>query len=400
MSSQPTPTPTPGPKANTGRLLLIAVLLIAIAGGVYGYFYYANMTAPVDETAALKGFLKDQEKYAKLGEGYADGDGDLIADAPNDGKYQDAKELIFTEVAGDDLEKTAQNWEPFRKHLEAKTGLPVKFLKIDSPPREPNEDGSPATPPTGIDVLTQIDHMKTGKIHIAAFSTGQVQMAVNTGGFVPLYSPATAAGQYSYEMEVVVPADSPAKDVKDLKGKQVALVSLSSNSGWKASIVEFRDKFGLVVNKDFTYTNTGNHVISMYGVAVGRDAAPILANSKSTPEQKATALKSPGAKYDAACVAGDLLARTVGGGGIKADQFRTIHKAGPFPPLAFGIAHNLKPELAAKIMDAFETFSFEGNSVGERFQSQQRVKFAKIDYKKDWQVVRDVDAKLSDAILK
>ncbi len=397
--SSPVPPVPPKSKANYGRLLLIAVLLLAVAGGIYGYFAYANRPPePVDESAALSGFLKDQAKYAKLADEYADADGDLVADAPKDGRYRDVKELIFTEVAGDDLEKTAALWEPFRKHLEAKTGLPVKFLKIDAPAPEPGE--APADKPlSSVGVGQQIELLRAGKLQIAAFSTGQVQMAVNTAGFVPLYSPATAAGGYSYEMEVIVPADSPVQNVGDLKGKKVALVSLSSNSGWKAPIVHFRDKFGLAVNRDYTYTNTGSHEISMYGVAVGRDAAPVLANRKSTAEQKGEARKAPGAKYDAACVAGDLLARVVGAGDIKPDQYRTIDKAGPFPPLAFGIAHDLKPELAAKIRDAFETFSFACNTVGERFQSQERVKFARIDYKKDWRAVREIDAKLSDAIL-
>jgi phosphonate transport system substrate-binding protein len=186
--------------------------------------------------------------------------------------------------------------------------------------------------------------------------------------------------------------------LKDLKGKQVAFVSLSSNSGGRAPIVRFHEKADLTVFKDYRFTITGSHETSILGVCIGRDAAPVLSSRLTSEAAKSEAQKKPGAKYEAASVASDLLAKMVSEGKVQAEQYRTLYKDGPFPPLCFGISHQLKPELAAKIKDAFTTFSFEGNSVGERYKSSSRVKFAPVDYKKDWQAVRDIDQKLQKVL--
>jgi phosphonate transport system substrate-binding protein len=391
-------------------MIMIALVLVALAGGIYAYFYFTNQPpAPVDDSAALKGFLQDRQKYTTL-QGYTDANGDLIADAPSDPtKFLEPKELYFTEVAGDDPVTLAQAWEPFRLHLEAKTGLKVKYLSelqadaapMPNPlPKDPNEripqeeDPQLGGPIPVKDVNQQVELLKSGQLHIAAFSTGQVPLAVNSAGFVPLFAPATAEGIYAYDLEIIVPAESPVKELKELKGKQLAFVSLSSNSGGRAPIVRLSEKAGLTVLKDYTYTLTGSHFISIFGVCKGREAAPILANRQATDEARKKALEKPGAKFEAACVASDLLARMVREGVIKTDEYRTIHREGPFPPLCFGVAHNLKPELLAKIKDAFATFKFEGNSVGEKYKSAARIKFVPVDYKKDWQAVRDIDEKL------
>jgi phosphonate transport system substrate-binding protein len=82
-------------------------------------------------------------------------------------------------------------------------------------------------------------------------------------------------------------------------------------------------------------------------------------------------------------------------GKVKADQYRSIHTSKPFPPLCFGVPYNLDPKVRKDIEKAFETFSFEGNKVGEAYAAQKRVKFAKVDYKKDFENVREIDAKLT-----
>jgi phosphonate transport system substrate-binding protein len=322
------------------------------------------------------------------------------------------KELCFTEIAGDDPSKLAVVWEPFRKHLEAKTGLKVKYLSHLDPPSEPavpapapvpgdqggERDPEPSSPNGVTHLNQQLDLMKAGKLHVTAFSTGQVPMAVNQVGFVPLYAPATKEGNFAYEVQVIVPTDSAVKDLQDLKGKTIAFVSLSSNSGGRAPIVRLREKAGLTILKDYRYVLTGSHWNSIYGICFGRDAAAILANKNSREESRKAVLDRPGPKYDAASVASDLLAREVASGAVKENQFRTIYRDGPYPSLCFGVPHNLKPELVAKIKDAFETFSFEGNSVGEKYKDSNHVKFIKVDYKKDWQAVRDIDQMLPDAV--
>ncbi len=80
---------------------------------------------------------------------------------------------------------------------------------------------------------------------------------------------------------------------------------------------------------------------------------------------------------------------------VDPTTIRSIYPSKDFPPLCFGVPHNLDPKLRADIQKAFETFQFEGNSVGDRYASQNRVKFAKVNYQKDWEYVREIDEKLT-----
>jgi phosphonate transport system substrate-binding protein len=68
---------------------------------------------------------------------------------------------------------------------------------------------------------------------------------------------------------------------------------------------------------------------------------------------------------------------------------RSIYKSQTFPTTGYGIAHNLKPELAAKIKEAFFTFPWAGSGLEKEFAEE---KFVPITYKTDWDVVRKVDA--------
>jgi len=406
-SSSTTPAPVRG-GVHVARLVVIALLLGAIGAAVYLYFFL-RPTPPPDERLALRGYLQSLAKYGKFGDGLADADGDLVADAPKDGKFVTPTTLTFTEVAGDNPEANAVVWEPFLRHLEQKSGLKTEYLSLLSPgqagpveavaaPADPREEGQTSGPVLLQTVEQQIDALRSGRLHVAAFSTGQVPMAVNAAGFRPLFAPADADGSFSYEMKVIVPSDSPAKDVKDLKGKTVAFVSLSSNSGAKAPIVRFKEKFGLTVWDDYQYVIAGTHDAAIFGVCVGRDAANLLANPKASAEAKDAARRKPGAKYDAACVASDLLARLVASGEVKEGEFRVLHAEGPFPALCFGVGHALHPDLVKKIEEAFETFPFAGNSVADKYKAAGRVKFGRVDYKKDWAAVRDIDDKLPEAI--
>ena len=124
-----------------------------------------------------------------------------------------------------------------------------------------------------------------GRLHVTAFNTGQVPAAVNAAGFVPLFCPADKDAKYAYEMEILVRADSPIQRPEDLKGKTIALVALSSNSGGKTPLVVLKDKFGLLPGHDYNYAFTGDHIRSVKELVNGR--------------------------HDAVCVANDLLARAV-----------------------------------------------------------------------------------------
>lgn len=383
------PVPAPGPKPASSPLsgLVVPVSLIALAGVVFAYFYFTTPTPPpVDPSKVLNGYLVDADKFAKLAAGYTDADGDLVADAPAADKCVDPAELIFTEIPRDP-DKDAETWEPFLAHLSKATGKPCKYLKKVAVPAAPASNpaaGEPGEEPAAADVPAddagavrsydvQVEALRTGQLHVTAFTTGQVKAAVNTAGFRPLFVPADQDGRFHYQVEVLVPAASPAKTVADLKGKTVAVSALSSNSSAKAPFVLFHDEFKLNPRTDYAVKLSGSYDAALAQLVNG--------------------------EVDAVCIAGDLLARELAAGKIKEEQFKRLYKSGDYPKLCFGAAHNLKPDLLAKIKAGFESFAFAGTKVGEKYKGDGAVKFRAVEYRKDWQPVRDVDDRLV-AILK
>ena len=57
-------------------------------------------------------------------------------------------------------------------------------------------------------------------------------------------------------------------------------------------------------------------------------------------------------------------------------------------PCSSGIAHNLAPELRAKILEAFVTFDFRRSGLAKEFKDTER--FAPINYREHWRDVRTV----------
>lgn len=351
--SDPLPTPPAAKPRNsypvTGALV---VLLLAGAGGYYWWVKSKNPTPPpVDELKTLRAFFEQVGTGLKLADGYADANGDLVADPPAAAdKFLKVETIGFCVVPGGDPDKTAadqEEWKGLAAALEKATGKKVTYLAdLHS-------------------VEDQLAAVKEGKLHVTAVNTGLVATAVNTAGFVPLFAPADDKGQFSYEMEILVPAGSPAKTPADLKGKSFGFVSLSSNSGAKAPLVALKDKFGMLPGRDYKFVMTGDHIRGVKEMIAG--------------------------KHDAVCVANDLLARAVTAGDVKADQFRSIFKSDSFPPLCFGVPHHLPPDLLAKVKAGFADFKF---SAADRYAKQGKTKFAPVDYKLNWAYVREIDAAL------
>ena len=246
----------------------------------------------------------------------------------------------------------------------------MQYVKSFDPPIEKTDDPGSAVPAPASGALAalvaHVDALKAGRLHVTAFSTGSVPAAVNRGGFVPLFCPGDAAGKFGYEMEIVVRADSPVQTPADLKGKKLAFVGMSSNSGAKAPIVLLKEEFGLTAGRDYDFGFTGSHGKSIREVQAAGGA-------------------------DAACVANDLLGAEVAAGRVKEGELRTIYKSSTFPPLCFGVKHDLDPALAAKVKEAFTSF----NDLPKVYaNAPNRVKFAPVHYKRDWAYVIEIDKKL------
>jgi phosphonate transport system substrate-binding protein len=73
---------------------------------------------------------------------------------------------------------------------------------------------------------------------------------------------------------------------------------------------------------------------------------------------------------------------------FKADALRVVYESAPFPRTAFGLAHNLTPELRAKIREAFLKFDFKKSKLATEFKDIER--FAEVVYRDAWRDVRTI----------
>src|SRR5690554_3278630 len=184
--------------------------------------FYKKMLPGVLPSAALAasvfmaGFsgqaLADCERGA-LDALYCDENGDMVADLPKDkSKWNDPNTLIFAYTPVEDPAIYSDIWKPFIDHLSEVTGRDVRFFAVQSN-------------------SAQVEAMRSGRLHIAGFSTGPTPFAVNLAGAVPFALMGSDDGQFGYTLQVFTHADSDIEEMDDLRGKRVAHTSPTSNSG-------------------------------------------------------------------------------------------------------------------------------------------------------------------------
>lgn len=289
-----------------------------------------SVTPGMAQTCAHRGQLDDS---------YCDENKDLVADIP--AKTRDPSVLVFAYTPVEDPAVYENAFKPFTEYLGKCTGKRVVYYPVQSNSAE-------------------IEAMRSGRLHVAGFSTGPVGFAVNMAGAVPFAGKGNADGIQGYNVVVVVKASSPYQKLSDLKGKRVAHTSPSSNSGGLAPKVLFPEQ-GLKPGEDYSLIFSGGHDKTVLGVGSG--------------------------DYDAGPVASDVFDRMISRGTIKKEDFRVIFRSEKFPTSGFAYAHDLKADLAEKLKQCFYDFRFPPQ-MQKDFEGDDR--FAPITYLKDWAVVRKV----------
>lgn len=283
-----------------------------------------------------------------LDERFCDADGDLIADIPEDpSEWIDPNPLIFAFTPVEDPAVYKSAWADFLEFLEEKTGKDVVFFPVQNN-------------------AAQIEAMRSGRLHIAGFNTGSNPLAVNCAGFRPFTIMASEDGSFGYEMEIITYPGSGIEKVEDIKGKQLAFTSPTSNSGFKAPSAILKADYDMVPERDFEPAFSGKHDNSILGVA-NKD-------------------------YQAASIANSVLARMLARGVVDQEQIKSLYKSQTFPTTGYGVVYNLKPELQQAIQDAFFEFDWEGTSLEEEFSKNGEAQFIPITYKNHWEVIRKIDA--------
>src|SRR4051794_15550391 len=187
---------------------------------------------------------------------YCDENKDLVADPPKDPKrFKTPNTLVFTYTPVEDPAVYEQAFRPFTDHLAKCTGKKVVFYQVQSNAAE-------------------IEAMRSGRLHVGGFSTGPTAFAVNIAGAVPFAVKGDAKEWQGYQLWLIVRKDSPIQKITDIKGKKVAHVQPSSNSGNLAPRALF-PKEGVVPDQDYKVVYSGKHDQSISGVGSGDfDAAP------------------------------------------------------------------------------------------------------------------------------
>ena len=283
-----------------------------------------------------------------LDERFCDADGDLVADAPADeSQWVDPDTLIFAYTPVEDPAVYREAWADFLVYLEEKTGKKSQFFPVQSN-------------------AAQIEAMRSGRLHIAGFNTGSNPLAVNCAGFVPFTIMAGLDGSFGYEMEIITHPESGIDSVEAIKGRTLAFTSPTSNSGFKAPSALLKSEFDMIAERDFAPTFSGKHDNSILGVA-NKD-------------------------YDAASIANSVKTRMIKREVVKEADLKVLYKSQTFPTTGYGYAHNLKPQLAEQIKEAFFTFNWDGTSLQKEFEKNGEGQFIPITYQEHWDVIRKIDA--------
>ncbi len=283
-----------------------------------------------------------------LDERYCDVDGDMIADIPTDpAMLVDPDTLIFAFTPVEDPAVFKPVWAEFLTHLEAETGKKVEYFSVQNN-------------------AAQIEAMRSGRLHISGFNTGSNPLAVNCAGFRPFTIMSALDGSFGYEMEIITYPGSGIEKVEDIKGKQMAFTSETSNSGFKAPSAILKADYGMVPETDFEPVFSGKHDNSVLGVA-NKD-------------------------YPAAAIANSVMNRMFERDVVARDQIVTLYTSQTFPTTGYGVAHNLTPELQEKIQKAFFNFEWEGTALLAEFEKSGEGQFLPMNYKEFWEVIRKIDA--------
>ncbi|WP_237213384.1 phosphate/phosphite/phosphonate ABC transporter substrate-binding protein [Falsiroseomonas oryziterrae] len=277
-----------------------------------------------------------------LDDAYCDENRDMVADAPTDpARLRDPSTLVFAYTPVEDPALYANQFRPFLEYLTQCTGKRTVYFQVTSN-------------------AAQVEAMRSGRLHIAGFSTGPTAFAVNLAGAVPFAVKGNEQAYESYRVVTLVRADSPFQQLSDLRGRRVAHTSATSNSGNLAPRAFFPGA-GLTPDTDYRVVFSGGHDRSVMGVNAG--------------------------DYDAAPVASDVFDRMVARGQVRRENFRIIWQSDPFPTSSFAHAHDLRPELAQRIRQCFYDFRFPA-AMSRDLGGNDR--FWPATYARDWAPVRAV----------
>lgn len=162
-----------------------------------------------------------------------------------------------------------KRYEPLRLYLQKKLNRPVTLR---------------TTP----EYASVIEALKSKQVDIAYFGAAAYAKAwlVTQGKVKPILGTLDENGELGYHSIVVVPANSPAQSIADLKGKKLAFADPNSTSGYLAPSF-FLAEQGFEPRKFFSYTGFGgsheNSVMAMLNGTYDAAATWFYSDTRTNP---------------------------------------------------------------------------------------------------------------------
>ena len=259
----------------------------------------------------------------------------------------DPDPLIFTMAPTDDPAAYEDTLEPMMANIEAETGNSVEYFIVDS-------------------YAAQVEAMRSERLHVGRFATGNTPFAVNLANGVPFSIP-LEDGMYGNRLWFITRADNDDIDsLDDVAAGDYTIphVSAGSLSGGQAP-KGLLSAEGLVPHEDYEVDYSGDHEVSIRGVLEG--------------------------DYEGAPVASTVVDRLARQDQIDASELKVIWGSGAFPLGAFTHLHNLHEDLIDGIRTAINDYDYEGTRIQEDLGYDT---FTEIHYATHWDIVLQIQEEI------
>jgi phosphonate transport system substrate-binding protein len=264
-------------------------------------------------------------------------------------------ELTLAVVPAENASGVSDRYAPFVAYLSKEFGVPVK-LRIAS------------------DYAAVIEGQRAGNVQIAAYGPASYAKAYQTGVKAePFATTRNNDGSLGYYSVIYVKADSPYKDIKDLKGKTIGFVDPNSTSGYNAPKY-FLNKAGIDSDSFFSKS-----------IATGSHENAVIALDKGTVDCAANWWN---AEDDS------NLTRMAKKGMAKKEDFRIVLKSELLPNSPYAYLTALPDDLKKLIVKVFNEAPTKDKAAFDRLsdgKDQGFVPVAHKDYQGTIEMIQYVD---------
>jgi phosphonate transport system substrate-binding protein len=217
------------------------------------------------------------------------------------------KKLLVGLLPGESAPTVMRLNEPLRKYLEERLKLPVEIV-------------------VGADYAATSEALRFGRIDIAYLGPVTYILQSKRAPLEPFARPTHAGVGPTFQATIIVPKDSPARTLANLKGGEIAFGDPASTSGTWAPRWQLLNE-GLVSGRDYTMRVLGAH-----------DAVALAVENK---------------KISAGGLSKPIFERLLKEGKISADKVRALQDSPPIPEYMWTFRAGLDPAFKQEVRVAF-----------------------------------------------